>query len=264
MDDQRAGRAAIFRVAFQRRPRPGAGCVVARPDMGLAVAALDVRRRHKEVDRLGKGLAASVGRERDRLEDRRPQMTRPHGKVNLPAPIRRIEDEDLCPGNFRRAAGVHPVAVPGVEAALVGDQVDDLRAANQRVGRAGFETLLPIAGRSPGDHHPKDPEEERGNAAINPGTMKARGWRRKRLEEGALARFCAPWGPNAGEKEKNALPRELKAISPRRFGAALGFDREPRHSFPSRPASDCGAKSVPKPTTTRYSSTRSNSSLSEK
>jgi len=28
----------------------------------------------------------------------------------------------------------------------------------------------------------------------------------------ALARSCAPWGPDAGEKEKNALPRGHKAF----------------------------------------------------
>ncbi len=28
----------------------------------------------------------------------------------------------------------------------------------------------------------------------------------------ALARFCAPWVSNAGEKEKNALPRERVAL----------------------------------------------------
>ena len=35
----------------------------------------------------------------------------------------------------------------------------------------------------------------------------------------ALARFCAPWVPNAGEKERNALPREREAFALRRFGA---------------------------------------------
>ena len=35
----------------------------------------------------------------------------------------------------------------------------------------------------------------------------------------ALARFCAPWVPDAGEKEKNALPREREAFALRRFGA---------------------------------------------
>jgi len=34
----------------------------------------------------------------------------------------------------------------------------------------------------------------------------------------ALARFCAPWVPNAGEKEKNALSRERKALGMRSFG----------------------------------------------
>ena len=34
----------------------------------------------------------------------------------------------------------------------------------------------------------------------------------------ALARFCAPWVSNAGEKEKNALPREREAFARRRFG----------------------------------------------
>jgi len=34
----------------------------------------------------------------------------------------------------------------------------------------------------------------------------------------ALARFCAPWVPNAGEKEKNALPKGRKALGTRGFG----------------------------------------------
>ena len=36
----------------------------------------------------------------------------------------------------------------------------------------------------------------------------------------ALARFCAPWVPDAGEKEKNALPRQRKAFALRRFGTS--------------------------------------------
>jgi len=36
----------------------------------------------------------------------------------------------------------------------------------------------------------------------------------------ALARFCAPWVPNTGEKEKNALPKERKAVGARRLGTA--------------------------------------------
>jgi len=35
----------------------------------------------------------------------------------------------------------------------------------------------------------------------------------------ALARFCGPWVSNAGEKEKNVLPREREAFALRRFGA---------------------------------------------
>jgi len=35
---------------------------------------------------------------------------------------------------------------------------------------------------------------------------------------GALARFCAPWVSDAGEKEKNGLPREREAFALRRFG----------------------------------------------
>jgi len=34
----------------------------------------------------------------------------------------------------------------------------------------------------------------------------------------ALARFCAPWVSDAGEKEKNGLPREREAFALRRFG----------------------------------------------
>ena len=34
----------------------------------------------------------------------------------------------------------------------------------------------------------------------------------------ALARFCAPWASNAGEKEKNALPKGRKALGLRGFG----------------------------------------------
>jgi len=35
----------------------------------------------------------------------------------------------------------------------------------------------------------------------------------------ALARFCAPWVSNAGEKEKNALSRGSEAFDVRSFGA---------------------------------------------
>jgi len=34
----------------------------------------------------------------------------------------------------------------------------------------------------------------------------------------ALARFYAPWVPNAGEKEKNALPKGRKALRVQGFG----------------------------------------------
>jgi len=64
----------------------------------------------------------------------------------------------------------------------------------------------------------------------------------------ALARFCTPWVPNAGEKEKSALPRERKAFPCGVSGRGGGVGWQPRHSFPSRLATDCGAKSVPKPT----------------
>jgi len=44
----------------------------------------------------------------------------------------------------------------------------------------------------------------------------------------ALARFCAPWVPNAGEKEKNALPRERKAFGVSGFGTR---GRQPAKAF---------------------------------
>jgi len=52
----------------------------------------------------------------------------------------------------------------------------------------------------------------------------------------ALARFCAPWVSNAGEKEKKAMPRERKAISLRSFGAVLGSWLEAKAFFSFSPA----------------------------
>ena len=49
------------------------------------------------------------------------------------------------------------------------------------------------------------------------------------LGEWALARFCAPWVPNAGEKEKNALPRKRAAFGLR------GFGTRSRRRVPARP-----------------------------
>jgi len=39
----------------------------------------------------------------------------------------------------------------------------------------------------------------------------------------ALARFCAPWVSNAGEKEKNVPPEGRKAASRRPLGTGTGF-----------------------------------------
>jgi len=64
----------------------------------------------------------------------------------------------------------------------------------------------------------------------------------------ALARFCAPWVSNAGEKEKNALPRRGMVLRQCLLGTTSGVGGQPRHSFPFRLAIVCGAKSVPKPT----------------
>jgi len=46
----------------------------------------------------------------------------------------------------------------------------------------------------------------------------------------ALARFCAPWVRNAGEKEKNALPRKRNALGLGRFGAK-SRSRVPAQAF---------------------------------
>ena len=46
----------------------------------------------------------------------------------------------------------------------------------------------------------------------------------------ALARFCAPWVPNAGEKEKNALSREHKALGMWSFGTR-GRSWQPAKAF---------------------------------
>jgi len=51
----------------------------------------------------------------------------------------------------------------------------------------------------------------------------------------ALARFCAPWVPNAGEKEKNALPRERTAFALWRFDARSRGRLPPRGFFPFSP-----------------------------
>ena len=46
----------------------------------------------------------------------------------------------------------------------------------------------------------------------------------------ALARFCAPWVSNAGEKGKNALPKERKALGARDSGTA-GRCWQPARAF---------------------------------
>ena len=53
-----------------------------------------------------------------------------------------------------------------------------------------------------------------------------------------MARFCAPWVPNAGEEEKNALPRARKAFGPRRFGRR-GRSWEPVKAFFSFSPGNC-------------------------
>jgi len=55
----------------------------------------------------------------------------------------------------------------------------------------------------------------------------------------ALARFCAPWVSNAGEKEKNALPKRRQAFDARSLGttgrswqaAKAFFSFSPGNSF---------------------------------
>ena len=54
----------------------------------------------------------------------------------------------------------------------------------------------------------------------------------------ALARFCAPWVPSAGEKGKNALPRARRAFGLRRFGTA-GRGWEPVKAFFSFSPGNC-------------------------
>jgi len=51
----------------------------------------------------------------------------------------------------------------------------------------------------------------------------------------ALARFCAPWVPYAGEKAKNALSRERKAFGLWSFGARGGSRRPARALFSFSP-----------------------------
>jgi len=52
----------------------------------------------------------------------------------------------------------------------------------------------------------------------------------------ALARFCAPWVPNAGEKGKNASSRERKAFGMWRFGTR---SRQPARAFFSFSPGNC-------------------------
>jgi len=54
----------------------------------------------------------------------------------------------------------------------------------------------------------------------------------------ALARFCAPWVPDAGEKEKNALPRERTMFALRRFTMKSG-GRVPAEAFFSSSPGNC-------------------------
>jgi len=54
----------------------------------------------------------------------------------------------------------------------------------------------------------------------------------------ALARFCAPWVPDAGEKEKNALPKGRKALGLRGFGTT-GRAWQPAKAFFSFPPGNC-------------------------
>jgi len=61
----------------------------------------------------------------------------------------------------------------------------------------------------------------------------------------ALARFCAPWARDAGEKEKNALPRKRKVFVLRRFGTR-GRSRLPAKAFFSfSPGNSVGGASRP-------------------
>jgi len=57
-----------------------------------------------------------------------------------------------------------------------------------------------------------------------------RGWVLKEPGLWGLARFCAPWVPDAGEKEKNALPKERKALGARGFGTT-GRGWQPAKAF---------------------------------
>jgi len=54
----------------------------------------------------------------------------------------------------------------------------------------------------------------------------------------ALARFCAPWVPNAGEKGKNALPRERRALGMGSFGTR-GRSGQPARAFFSFSPGNC-------------------------
>jgi len=54
----------------------------------------------------------------------------------------------------------------------------------------------------------------------------------------ALARFCAPWVPDAGEKEKNAFPRERKALRLPRSGTR-SRSRQPAKAFFSFSPGNC-------------------------
>ena len=54
----------------------------------------------------------------------------------------------------------------------------------------------------------------------------------------ALARFCAPWVSNAGEKGKNALPKGRKALGVRGFGTT-GRSWQPARAFFSFSPGNC-------------------------
>jgi len=54
----------------------------------------------------------------------------------------------------------------------------------------------------------------------------------------ALARFCAPWVPDAGEKEKNALLKGRKALGVRGFGTT-GWSWQPAKAFFSFSPGNC-------------------------
>ena len=54
----------------------------------------------------------------------------------------------------------------------------------------------------------------------------------------ALARFCAPWVPDAGEKGKNAFSRERKAFGMASFGTR-GRSRQPAKAFFSFSPGNC-------------------------